>query len=176
MAVFLTKFCKKNGKGRFTISTVFLSGKRSIFLNFQLCKKALFPDATAFFCVFFGYIIFIISFSSVSPLLFTPFLFSSPLFSSLPLLFSPSPRGLPLSLLCLCSVLLSSFSLFCVVAGCCCVAALLPLVAAWLAVAVGAGCCVAVAASAGAAVVSRFGAVFFFFDLSVHFRCHSGHC
>ena len=118
-----------------------------------MCQKALFPDATAFFFMFFGNIIFIISFPCLPSLIFTsspsPFLFSSLLFSSL--------RGLPLSLLCLCSVLLSSFlyfvlssfSLFCVVAGCC------------VAVAAGAGCCVAVAVGAGAAVVSRFGAVFF---------------
>ena len=127
-------------------------------MNFQ-CKKALFPMLRRF--VFSG--TYFLSFLSlVSPPSSSP----PPrlLFSFLLFLFS-SPRGLPLSLLCLCSVLLSSFLYFALLLVAAAVAALLPLVAAALLSLPAAGCCVAVAVGAGAAVVSRFGAVFFCFSV-----------
>ena len=104
---------KKTGRGVSQLAPFFLL-ENVVYFEISTCKKPLFPDATAFFCVF-GYIIFIISPPSLPSHNFT----SSPLLSLLssPLLSSPLLPS-PLSLLCLCSVLLSSF--FSVL--CCCVA------------------------------------------------------
>ena len=151
-----------------------------------MCKKAFFQMLRRFF-VFFGYIISIISFPCLSSLIFTfvsfSLLLSSLLFSSLPLLFSPL------------SSVVSVVSLFCAVVVFClfCVVVVFSVFVLSLVAAAGAAllrCCRWLLRGCRCrcwllrgcrcrcrwvAVVSRFGAVCFF-DLSVHSRCHSGHC
>ena len=109
MVFFLTRI-PKNGKGRFTISPVF-NWKNVVCFEFSTCRMHFFPMPRRFFCRVHDF--------------HHLFLFFSPLSSSSPpsSLFSPLLPSLSRCLCCrrfLCLVL-SSFSLFCVVAtGCCC--------------------------------------------------------
>ena len=104
---------KKTGRGVSQLAPFFY-WKTLYILKFQHVKSHFFPMPRRFF-VFLRHIVFIISPPSLPSHNLTSSLFSSLLSS--PLLSSP-PLPSPLSLLCLCSVLLSSF--FSVL--CCCVA------------------------------------------------------
>ena len=116
---------KKTGRGVSQLAPFFLL-ENVVYFEISTCKKPLFPDATAFFCVFEAHRFHHFSpFSSLTQLHFLSLLFS-PLLSSSLLSSPPLSVVSVVSLFCavvvflLCVVLLRCCRCFCRRCSCCC--------------------------------------------------------